>query len=63
MLARFRFNGRDAYRNLVMDGVIIEPDTGHVTLIHRATVPAIPGIGAHRETAVRHVERWEEQLA
>jgi hypothetical protein len=63
MLARFRFNGRDAYRNLVMDAVIIEPDTGHLTLIHRATVPAIPDIGAHRETAVRHVESWEEQLA
>jgi hypothetical protein len=63
MLARFRFNGNDVYRNMVMDAVIIEPDTGNVTLIHRATVPAVAGISAHRETAIRHIERWEELVA
>jgi hypothetical protein len=63
MIARFRFNGSDVYRSMVMDAVIIEPDTGHLTLVHRASVPAVPGISAHRETAIRHIERWEELVA
>jgi hypothetical protein len=63
MLARFRFNGSDVYRSMVMDAVIIEADTGHVTLIHRAVAPAVAGIPSHRETAIRHIERWEELAA
>jgi hypothetical protein len=63
MVARFRFNGRDVRRAMVLDAVIIEPDTGHITLIHRASAPAVSGIATHRETAIRHIERWEEEVA
>lgn len=63
MLARFRFNGRDVYKRMVMDAVLVEPDAGKVTLIHRAVAPAMPHIAAHRETAVRHLQRWEDLVA
>jgi hypothetical protein len=43
--------------------LIIEPDTGHVTLIHRASAPVVPTITAHRETVIRHIEHWEEHVA
>jgi hypothetical protein len=63
MVARFRFNGRDVRRAMVLDAVIIEPDTGHLTLIHRAVAPVAPSMAAHRETVIRHIEEWEELVA
>jgi len=63
MIARFRFRGRDVRRAMTLDAVCIEPDTGHITLIHRATVAAVAGISTHQETAIRHIERWEELVA
>jgi hypothetical protein len=63
MVVRFRFNGQDIRRAMIMDGVIIEPDTGHLTLIHRASVPVLGTISTHRETVIRHIEQWEELVA
>jgi hypothetical protein len=63
LVARFQFNGHDVRRAMTMDAVIIESDTAQVTLIHRAAVPAAPAITAHRETIVRHIERWEDAIA
>ena len=63
MVVRFRFNGRDVRRAMLMDGVIIEPDTGHVTLIHRAAAPITPNMSAFREAVIRNIERWEELVA
>lgn len=63
MVVRFRFNALDVRRAMIMDAVIIEPDTGHLTLIHRATAPAVPSISAHRETVIRHIEDWEDLVA
>ena len=63
MAVRFRFNGRDIRKSMVLDAVIIEPDTGHLTLIHRAMASAMPNISAHRETVIRNVEAWEASLA
>jgi hypothetical protein len=63
MVVRFRFHGRDTRRAMTLDAVIIEPDTGHLTLIHRAAAPATPTISAHRETVIRHIEAWEERVA
>src|SRR5262249_35772306 len=56
MVVRFRFHSRDMRRALTLDAVIIEPDTGHLTLIHRAAAPAMPTMTAHRETVIRHIE-------
>ncbi len=63
LLARFRFNARDIRRFMVLDAVIIEPDTGHLILIHRASASAVSGISTHRETVIREVEDWENVLA
>lgn len=63
MVVRFRFNAHDVRRAMILDAVIIEPDSGHVTLIHRAAVPATPCMSAHRETVIRHIEAWEERVA
>jgi hypothetical protein len=63
MVVRFRFNGRDIRSAMVLDAVIVEPDSGHMTLIHRAAVAAVPTITAHRETVIRHVEHWEDLVA
>jgi hypothetical protein len=63
MVVRFRFNGRDVRRAMTLDGVIIEPDSGHVTLIHRAAAPVVPSMSAHRETVIRPIEDWEDRVA
>jgi len=62
LIVRFRFNARDIRRLMVLDAVIIEPDSGHLTLIHRASAPAVPSITAHRETVIRHIEDWEDRV-
>jgi hypothetical protein len=63
MVVRFRFNGHDVRRAMVMDAVIIEPDTGHLTLIHRAAAAAAPSLSAHRETVIREIQDWETLVA
>jgi hypothetical protein len=63
MVVRFRFNAHDVRRAMIMDAVIVEPDTGHLTVIHRAAAPAEPSISAHRETVIRHIEDWEDLVA
>jgi hypothetical protein len=63
MVVRFRFNAREVRRAMTMDAVVIEPDSGHLTLIHRASAPAAPTITAHRETVIREIEAWEDLVA
>jgi hypothetical protein len=63
MIVRFRFNERDVRRAMIMDAVIIEPDSGEVTLIHRAAAPVVPSMSAHRETVIRRIEAWEDLVA
>ena len=63
MVVRFRFNGRDIRRAMTLDAVTIEPNSGHVTLIHRAAAPVIPSMAAHRETVIRNIEAWEDRVA
>jgi len=63
LVVRFRFNGHDVRRAMIMDALIIEPDTGHITLIHRAAAPAAPTMSAHRETVIRQIQQWEEVVA
>jgi len=63
LIVRFRFNARDVRRAMILDAVIIEPDAGHLTLVHRAAAPAVPSISAHRETVIRNIEHWEELVA
>ena len=63
MVVRFRFNGRDVRRAMTLDAVTIEPDSGCLTLIHRAAAPVVPSMSAHRETVIRSIEAWEELVA
>ncbi len=62
MRVRFRFNAKDVRTPMTLDAVMIDPDAGSLTLIHRAAAPALPNLATHRETIIRHIQPWEPQL-
>jgi hypothetical protein len=65
LITRFRFNGRDVRRAMVLDAVVVNGDEGHITMIHRAAapVPEAESMAAHRETVIRPIEDWEDLVA
>jgi hypothetical protein len=58
MVARSRFVDRLVRTTPTLDGVLIETDTGRLTMYYRATIAA-PSFVKHRETLLRLVEPWE----
>jgi hypothetical protein len=55
------FRHRVDYRTPVLDGLLLEPDEGAVTLYWRAACPLRKDLPRHEYSVVRELEPWEDE--
>ncbi|QSQ11046.1 DUF2169 family type VI secretion system accessory protein [Myxococcus landrumensis] len=63
LVAKSYYPDHTTREDLALDGVLLEPDEGVVTLYWRKTVPLGHGVRSHLRTVVRLLAPWETESA